>query len=465
MSIVIKREKLCMYLDQTFGAFREGICVSDADGTILYLNSRHEELANLKSGEILGKSAEKTCENGIFDFVVNPEVVRTKKPVTGVQSVCTGRHLFLDGYPVFDDKGEVTLVVTFIRDMTAMQELKKRVSAQEKMLEAYQFLQSSNEIKYPQILDSDRLKSAYSRLVRVADTDATVLLLGETGVGKDVFAKKLHALSARSERAFIKADCACIPENLIESEFFGYVPGAFSGASAKGKVGYFEKADSGTLFLDEIGELPLQLQAKLLRVLQDREVVRVGATTPRKVDVRIVAATNKDLEEEVEAGRFRQDLFYRLKVAMIRLPPLRERREDILPLATNFLRFYTHKYNRNMALSPEVKEALQNYSWPGNVREIENLILSLIVTCEKDIAEPEDLPPAISPPRPKCSDLRAFAECTWENRSLQEIMEDLEKKVLTDALDRFGSVTKAAERLKVDRTTIFRKLKKLQIRR
>ncbi len=463
MSFILNREKLCRNLDKIFDTFKEAVCVTDHDGTILYLNNKYEQLANLKSADILGQSVEKICQNGTFDFVVNPEVIKTKKPMTGVQSVSTGPNLFLDGYPIFDSQGEVTLVVSFIRDMKAVQVLKKRLSSQEKQLTACQRLQATDKTEYPRMLELQGLRPAFKRLNRVADTDAAVLLLGETGVGKDVFARELHALGTRSKCPFIKADCSCIPENLMESEFFGYESGAFSDANSKGKMGFFEMATSGILFLDEIGELPTHQQVKLLRVLQDREIVRIGSPLPKKVDVHIIAATNKDLEEEVEAGRFRSDLFYRLKVAVIKIPPLRERREDIKPLVVAFLKFYTHKYNRNTVLATEVMEALYNYAWPGNVRELENIIISLVVTSEKNIAELKDLPRRISAKYQEKFNTLDLSEIRLEDRSLPEIMGELEKKIVSDALNRFGSIGGAAKQLKVDRTTVFRKIKKYSI--
>jgi transcriptional regulator with PAS, ATPase and Fis domain len=460
MTFLMKREKLCRHLDKIFDTFKEGVCVTDDDGTILYLNNKYEQLANLKNTEILGKSVEDICQKGTFDFVVNPKVIKFKKPVTGVQSVSTGPNLFLDGYPIFDKQGKVTLVISFIRDMKSVQALKNRLSSQEKQLAACKLLQSTGKIEYPKMLKTRGLSPAFKRLRRIAVTDAAVLLLGETGVGKDVFAKELHALSARSKGKFVKADCTCIPENLMESEFFGYESGAFSGANRKGKKGFFEMANSGTLFLDEIGELPLHQQTKLLRVLQDRQIVRLGSSLPKKVDVRIIAATNKDLDKEVEEGRFRSDLFYRLKVAVINIPPLRERCEDIKPLVDAFLSFYIQKYQRDIALDPQVTEALCSYGWKGNVRELENTIISLVVTCENDIAELNDLPHRISFKYKEGFRTLDLSTVILEDRSLPEIMGDVEKEVVMHALNRFGSIGGAAKQLKVDRTTIYRKLKK-----
>lgn len=298
-----------------------------------------------------------------------------------------------------------------------------------------------------------------STLDKVAMTDATVLLLGETGVGKDVFSRRIHERSLRQNEPFLKVDCSSIPENLIESELFGYESGAFSGANTKGKPGLFEVADKGTLFLDEIGELPLLMQSKLLRALQDRELIRVGSTKVRKFDVRFIAATNRNLEEEVKNGRFRSDLFYRLRVAVLQIPPLRERVGDILPLACLFFEKYNAKYRKDVTFTKEVSKAFQNYKWPGNVREMDNFIQSLIVTRDSEILEVSDLPHYMLC---DASDMER-SSLSGENRSLDELMCEYEKNLLKNALEVHGSVAKAAKFLKVDRTTIFRKGKKYSL--
>ncbi|MPM64531.1 Regulatory protein AtoC [bioreactor metagenome] len=289
-------------------------------------------------------------------------------------------------------------------------------------------------------------------LEKLAKTDATVLLLGETGVGKDIFARKIHENSLRVNKPFFKVDCAAIPENLVESELFGYEAGAFSGANSKGKPGCFEMADKGTLFLDEVGELPLIMQAKLLRVLQDQEIMRVGSTKPKKVDLRVIAATNRNLEGAVKEGTFRSDLFYRLRVAVITIPPLRQRNDDILPLADYFLHKFNGKYRKKMSLSDEAKLAFQNYTWPGNIRELENLIQSLVVTRDKDIIDISDLPNNM-----------IGVKVSAENKTLSEIISDVERDLLQKALATHGSVANIAKLYKVDRTTIFRKLKKYSL--
>jgi transcriptional regulator with PAS, ATPase and Fis domain len=254
---------------------------------------------------------------------------------------------------------------------------------------------------------------------------------------------------------FLKVDCGSIAANLIESELFGYMPGAFSGASAKGKLGYFEIADKGTIFLDEIGELPMPMQTRLLRVLQDNEVMRVGASQPRKVDVRVIAATNRNLKEDMENGRFRSDLYYRLNVATIHIPPLRERRKDIAPLAELFLRRYSAKYKKKFHFAPEVPAALEAYIWPGNVRELQNMIQSLVITRDPPMIRLQDLPRQV----PGNTPAGEYDDHSATPMPLKELVASLERDVLEKAIRTYGSVNKVAKLFQVDRTTIFRKLK------
>ena len=290
---------------------------------------------------------------------------------------------------------------------------------------------------------------------RFADTDATVLILGETGVGKDVFGRYLHSISARKDKIMLKVDCGGLAESLAESELFGYQPGAFTGASSKGKTGYFQIADGSTIFLDEIGELPLSMQTRLLRVLQDGEIVRVGSSKPRKIDVRVIAATNRDLAKCVEDGTFRRDLFYRLNVATLRIPPLRERPEDILPLAEHYLKEYTAKYHKSMAFMDVTLDLLLAWHWPGNVRELQNMIHSLVITQKGPLITPDDLPIQISPRKTTpCSE-----EILAPRHSLKEIVAEMERDFLRKAVEAHGSVQKVAELYKVNRSTIFRKLR------
>lgn len=419
----------------------------------------------MRAEEILGKNVADLKADGTFDAILNPEIVRTGRSSTSVQVNRNGRKLVLSGYPVFDADGTVVLVVTFVRDITVMASLKEQVAAQQQLIARYsehiQSISRHGASDGPSLVaESPGMKNLLSLLGRVAPTDATVLLQGETGVGKDILARKIHDSSLRREKPFFKLDCTTIPENLIESELFGYCPGAFSGAHPRGKIGFFEMADTGTLFLDEIGELPSSMQAKLLRILQDHEVVRVGSTEPRKVDVRIIAATNRNLEKDVRQGAFRSDLFYRLRVADIHIPPLRERPEDILPLAEHFLSVFCSKYKKWIRFSDETRQALIRHRWPGNVRELENTVQSLVITADKDVVEAGDLPGSFSGPSTGSWTKHPFPIDECDGKSLKAIMADIERDLLVNALKRFGTLGRVAEHFKVDRSTVFRKIKR-----
>ena len=396
-------------------------------------------------------------------MVLNPRIVETGQKVSSVQNLYNGRTLLLDGHPVKDATGKVAYVVTVIRDITALTELREEITAQRELLETFQNLSSEGASgnQYPRVVQSPVMQRLYAEASAIAETDATVLLLGETGVGKDVVARHIHRNSLRADAPFIKVDCGSIPENLIETELFGYVPGSFSGASKHGKAGLVEAASSGTLFLDEIGELPMTMQSRLLRVLQDWEVLRVGATVPKKVDVRVVAATNKELEREVAKGTFRSDLYYRLKVAVLNIPPLRSRRVDILPLAQSFLTFYGKKYRKAVNLSEEAKQVLQNHTWPGNVRELENLVQGLVVTCKHGLVGVRDL--AGIRPLPACEPSEGqYALPSIEGRSLKSIMKEVETAVIEKGMQRYGSISELSRQFQMDRSTIFRKVKEIE---
>ena len=350
--------------------------------------------------------------------------------------------------------------MTFARDVTLLAQLQDQVAGQCKLIDqindqlAY-IAQGAAKSREP-VYASRAMGDVVSLLGRFAHTDATVLILGETGAGKDVFARYTHALSARSDKILLKVDCGGISESLTESELFGYMPGAFTGASNKGKAGYFEIADGSTIFLDEVGELPLSMQTRLLRVLQDGEIMRVGASSPRKVDVRIIAATNRDLAESVEAGTFRRDLYYRLNVATVRIPPLRDRQEDVRPLAEHYLAQYATKYHKAMAFMDVTLDIMSAYSWPGNVRELQNLVHSLVITLSGPLISPRDLPPQISGSTRESS---CYSEdILAARRPLRDIMAEMERDFLLKAIEVHGSVQRVAELFQINRSTVFRKL-------
>ncbi|KUJ96467.1 MAG: Sigma54 specific transcriptional regulator, Fis family [Desulfonauticus sp. 38_4375] len=320
---------------------------------------------------------------------------------------------------------------------------------------------------------SPALTQLFKILEKVAPTDTTVLVTGESGTGKELLVRALHKNSPRHKGPFVPVNCGAIPKELLESELFGHEKGAFTHA-IRSRPGCFELANGGTIFLDEIGELDLSLQVKILRVIQEKEFERVGGTQTKKVDVRIVAATNRNLEEEVKKGNFREDLFYRLNVIPIELPPLRERGEDILLLANFFLeKFCTLKNRPPLSFSPEVKELLLNYSWPGNVRELENFMERISILCENERVEIEDLPEKIlkeqglNQPKPQKTEAFTFPslqDMLQLKMDLKTFLETIENKLITEALEESKGVkNKAANILGIKRTTLIEKIKKKEL--
>ena len=307
----------------------------------------------------------------------------------------------------------------------------------------------------PFVAESDAMRAVLATVEQVADSRATVLITGESGVGKEVVARALHEHSSRSAKAYVAVSCAALPETLLESELFGYEKGAFTGAQTS-KIGRFEMAHEGTLFLDEIGEIPMQIQVKLLRVLQEREFERLGANKPTKVDVRLVTATNRDLQSGVEAGTFRLDLLYRLQVVELHVPPLRERREDIQPLAAHFLKkFATENGREVLRITPEALEILKRYDWPGNVRELQNAIERGVLLGKSDRIGLDDLPRHVAVEGPTAVEPIA-------GRTLKEALAGPERRIILDVLESNGwNRFATAEVLGINRTTLYKKMKRL----
>lgn len=450
-------------LEQIFDVFSQGLWISRDDSTCVFVNKKYEELSGYSRDQMVGRKATDIVSEGLFDTVVNPEVIRTGKTVSRVQTLPNGQHLNLEGHPIFDETGRTIMCVTFISDISTIVEMEEHLARQRDVLKVLCSTGSgiSGTPDPDAFVEGPSLDPLARRARSLAVTDVTVLILGETGVGKDVLARRLHAMSPRASKPFIKCDCGAISPSLIESELFGYVGGAFSGASRSGRMGIIEAVDGGTLFLDEIGELPLDQQTRLLRFLQDGVIVRVGSHTPRTIDVRVIAATNRDLGEAVRAGEFRSDLYYRLRIAELRIPPLRERQEDILPMAGYFLSAFARRYGRSLTLSPEAESILQSYAWPGNVRELRNIMQEVAVTCTERLVRPEHLSLAVTGAVQPAADPLEL-NLGEDGRDYHDIMREMEAKVIKAAVDRCGGNMAAAARLlRMDRSTIFRKIREL----
>ncbi|WP_425538949.1 sigma-54 interaction domain-containing protein [Microaceticoccus formicicus] len=442
----------------------DGILISDNQGYVVYLNDAYEETTGLTRKELVGNSLNDLLEAGIINKALSLTVIKDKKRVSTIHKYVSGKSALTTASPIMDSKNELIGVVSNTRNITDLINLRNELSDTRKLTIKYS--EEIRRLREQVIEDKDFIYSSKEmdktvRLAsRVARYDTTVLIHGESGTGKEVLAKFIHTGSPRNEEPFIKVNCAAIPKDLFESELFGYEGGAFTGAGKEGKPGMFELANGGTILLDEIGELPLPVQSKLLRVIQERELFRVGGKEPINLDVRILAATNRDLKQEVLDGNFREDLFFRLNVIPITIPPLRDRREDIPELIVYFLEKLNRKYKRTVTISPKATEALTSHTWPGNVRELENLIEYLFIMSNKEEVNIEDLPTKIIS-RQMMNSTEILENS--EEAKLTYLLELYEKYIIKDTMENFPSLRKAAKALGVHPSTLSRKLKKYNI--
>ena len=460
---VREMERLNRHLDAIIENSYDGIYITDRNGVTLRTNSAIERITNIPKEYYINKRTEDLVKRGILEDSVTNKVLEKKRTVSVMQLNYLGRETLLTGNPVFNEDGEIESVVTNIRDLSDLNQLQQALREANELNKDYRMEIERLRDHLAQmgdmtIIKSEQMVKIYEMAARIANADATVILYGETGVGKDVLAKYMYHRSERSKSGkYIKINCGALPSELLESELFGYAGGAFTGANKNGKPGLFELADNGVLFLDEVGEMPMALQVKLLRVLQDKEIQRVGGTASKKVNVRIIAATNRNLKKMVEEGEFREDLFYRLNVIPITIPPLRERREEILPLADLYLRQCNEKYGMYKQLDKELKTFLYQHEWSGNIRELANLIERITLLHLEDTLGIEHLPPDYQPSEQiNTSEERAIL-------SLKEAAERAEKKALMLAAEQFDSTYEIAEALQTSQPTVVRKLKKYKI--
>ncbi|MTI71906.1 MAG: hypothetical protein FH751_16785 [Firmicutes bacterium] len=433
----------------------DGLVVTNGEGEILKTNDAWHRMVEYDKKD---KVQDMEKKNVIFPSATLL-ALKEKRRISFIQKTNKGKKYLATATPLFED-GKITRVVTNIRDIDELNRLREQL-LETKKLEKYH-LKKDKVVKDLDIKNENLVANSveFGKVLytasNVSKVDSTILILGESGVGKEVVASFIHKLSNRNKNDFIKINCGAIPENLIESELFGYETGAFTGAQKGGKPGLIELADKGTLFLDEIGDLPLHLQVKLLRVLQEKRIIRIGGTEEKIVDVRIVAATNKDLLSMVKKGTFREDLYYRLNVVPIEIPPLRRRKSDILPLCYHFLDIYNKKYGQNKDLSSEAESILKEYSWPGNVRELQNVIERLVVTINKEIIDEKDLPVFIfNDTKDICKRIKIEGILP-----LKEANELMEKMIIKKAYEKYNNTYKIAEVLGVNQSTVVRKINK-----
>lgn len=380
-------------LPSILGNIYDGVYITDGNAVTLLINQAYQTISGLKPEDVLGKNMKDVVSSGLIDKSGTLAVLETGKSVTIEQTFRTGKTALITSTPHYDASGNISMVITVVRDITELYDLQKAYQeSEERHRSERDFLRRNRRFLSQMVVADPHTQAVVARALKVAPLNATVLLLGETGVGKEEFAHLIYENSSRADQSFIGVNCGAIPPALIESELFGYERGAFTGASREGKKGVFESADKGTVFLDEIGELPLNMQVHLLRILQNMEITRVGGVHPIPVDVRIIAATNRDLRQMVREKTFREDLYYRLNVVPLTVPPLRERKQDIAPLALSFLQELNKKYQAQKYFSPTAMEALYNYLWPGNVRELKNVVEQAVILSPQNEIYTMDLP-------------------------------------------------------------------------
>jgi len=447
----LNRELMGM-IDNSYDA----MAIVDNETRLIRVNPAFERVMGFSG--VQGRRIRDLVADGYSDTAASIKVLETGKTQTVIINTMSGRQVLSTGIPVFDKNGDIVRIYCNLRDVTELNALKEKYEESQKLISKYLLeLQEVKKLLTAQfnfVAKSRQMKQIMEAAYRLAHFDTTVLVLGESGVGKDFVARVIHEASHRKETGvFVKINCGAIPAELLESELFGYKGGAFTGASKEGKAGYFEIADKGTLFLDEIGDLPLRLQVKLLAAIQDQEITRIGDVYSKKVDVRIIAATNQDLESMVRKGTFREDLFYRLNVVPVHIPPLRERKEEIPFLLAHFASEYNKKYKTHIRLSKEAVDVLLNYRWPGNVRELANLIEHLIIVVNEPLIKPEHLPGKYL-----CSAEQGL-DCLDAHEKLSDEVAAFETALIKKTLSRCRTHEEAAHRLGISLSTLTRRLR------
>lgn len=434
----------------------EAISVVDEEGNGLLINPAYTRITGLTEKEVIGKPATVDISEGES---MHMRVLKTRKPVRGVPMVVGPKRkdVIVNVAPVVVD-GVLKGSVGVLHDVSELKHLSEELEKAKRIIRTLEAKYTFAEI----VGESESLRVAIEQAQKAARTPATVLLRGESGTGKELFAHAIHNASERKYNQFIRVNCAAISESLLESELFGYEEGAFTGARRGGKRGLFEEASGGTIFLDEIGELSMSMQAKLLRVLQEREIVRVGATKATPIDVRVIAATHVNLESAIQAGRFREDLYYRLQVFPIYIPPLRQRLEDIKPLALHLVRKHNQEYGRNVQeISEETLHILRSYRWPGNVRELENVLGRAMInmTYSETCIEPKHLPPLANRMQETISEQVRMDQP--QQLTLQQVLEQTERKHIAAVLEACaGNRTLAARHLGISIRSLYYKMEK-----
>lgn len=455
-------------LQEIIDNMRTGIWITDGEGKVLIVNNESVKTGGLTRDEVIGRTMDELLKVGYITESATLKVMASRKEECIVEELGTGGHCMTTSIPMFC-QGEIDIIVSVERNISEVEKLKSLLNEQVEMKKELQkellkFQSRKDELCSRMVTRNINMLHIREMAEDIGKIDAAVMITGESGTGKEVIADIIHKSSRRREAPFVKVNCAAIPETLMESEFFGYEQGAFTGAGGNGKIGLFELADGGTLFLDEVGELSIPIQSKLLRVLQDKEVRRVGGEKSISVDIRIIAATNRDLKAEVAKGTFRKDLYYRLFVVPIALPPLRERKEDIELLTKHFLDIFNKQYNMKKTIGPEAMEIMERYQWPGNVRELRNVVERLVVSGAGNDISRIQVEFCLKGSMSSAFEIGGGYMAAEEELYLDDMVGRYEKQIIQDVLKECGTVTAAARVLHVDKSTISRKMKKYGIK-
>lgn len=428
----------------------DAMSIVNQHGVVVWVNRSYERITSLKYDEIVGRNMLELIERGYYDQSIAYKVFQSKRRETINQKIKKDKCVLLvTGTPIFDKDGQIEKVITNARDITEILNLQKQLDNSRQKAMRYQAELSQLQLSQQAgiVYRSPVMEKIIELARRVAPFDSTVLISGESGTGKELVASLIHNSGVGENRPFIKVNCAALPEHLLESELFGYEKGSFTGAGKTGKPGLFELAHQGTLFLDEIGDMPMALQVKLLRALQEKEIRRVGGIKTIKIAARIITATNRDLTQMVKQNKFRRDLYYRLMVVPINVPPLRERKEDISVLIKHFIDKYNKKFKSSKVLSPQANNALLAYSWPGNVRELENVIEHMMVTGSHQYLDYELIPET----------MRALGSGLPLSGHLRAQLDQYERSILATCFAHTGSWVKVAQELGINTATVYRK--------
>lgn len=453
-----KVEEIIEITREAFDNICEAICICDKDGEVIFWNKASEMLYNIKKEEIIGKNV-----GDFFPNALTNQVFKTKKIIKDVlHQPVEGKKVFLSAVPIFNSDNQLIAVITSDKDVHDINDIMERLAKEEKRSKYYEDRykeQIAKQYSFSGIISKNKkVIEAITLSQRVASSNANVMITGESGTGKDVFATSIHNASGRKGK-FIAVNCSAIPEDLLESELFGYEEGAFTGAKKGGKIGKFELANNGTLFLDEVTEMPYKMQSKLLRVLQDGIISRLGSDKTIETDVRIIAATNMDIKSAIEKDKFRSDLFYRLAVVSIDLPPLRERKEDIKELTKYFIKEFSEKENIIInSFDEDIYKIFESYHWAGNIRELRNVVQRIVVLSNDGIIRKEDIPSYI------IDDAKFIqidkSEDSFTGCDFNDAIKSLEIKMLTEAIKAAkGNRSNAAKLLNLNRTTFYYKIR------